>query len=90
MRLYRIRVSGCDANTIIRKELTEEQARFLVEIADEITDAAGYGCEPTMNVALIAPGDDDHPDTVKQEDLPYSQTDAAKHATQQISEGYPF
>lgn len=88
--LYRIVVAGCDESTTIRKELTEEQAQFLGGVANEITKESSYSCEPRMNVTLIVPGDYDHPDTVKQEDLPYSQTDAAKHATEQLREGFAF
>lgn len=88
--LYRIVVAGCDDSTTIRKELTEEQAQFLGQVAEEITNESSSGCEPRMSVTLIVPGDYDHPGTIKQEDLPYSQTDAAKHATEQLREGYPF
>lgn len=49
---YQIAVHGCDDSTYIEKELNEEQFKFLSEVADEITKASTYGCEPTMSVKL--------------------------------------
>ena len=49
---YQIAVHGCDDSTYIEKELTDEQFKFLLEIADAITKASTYGCEPTMTVEL--------------------------------------
>lgn len=50
---YQIRVSGCDDSTRIEKELTEEQFKFLSEVADAITNASTYDCMPTMSVELV-------------------------------------
>ncbi len=50
---YEITVSGCDDSTTIIKELTEEQAKFLKEIADQITETSTYNCMPRMYVELV-------------------------------------
>lgn len=53
MNTYRIIVSGCDDDTIIVKQLSEEQAGFLKTIADDITTASLNGCMPKMKVDQI-------------------------------------
>lgn len=54
---YRIEVSGCDDTTRIDRELTDEQAAFLKEVATAITAASSYGCMPTMSVEPLPTGD---------------------------------
>jgi hypothetical protein len=39
--------------TVIRKELTVAQFKFLQEIANHITSASSYDCMPTMEVKVI-------------------------------------
>lgn len=55
---YRIAVMGCDDSTYVSKELTDEQFKFLSEIADAITKASTYGCMPTMKVEPMKEGED--------------------------------
>ena len=47
---YIITVSGCDDSTTIEMELDEEQVKLLKEVADKISEAATYGCMPSMEV----------------------------------------
>jgi len=54
---YEIEVSGCDDSTIIVKELTEEQVKFLEEVAEEIAEASTYRCMPRIYITPDLPED---------------------------------
>lgn len=50
MKTYTIAVHGCDDSTFIEKELTDEEAQIIQEVANAITEASFYGCMPTMTI----------------------------------------
>ncbi|MEM0173682.1 MAG: hypothetical protein QXI16_04155 [Sulfolobaceae archaeon] len=47
---YKIIVDGCDDETIIIKELTEEEFKLIKSVADEITDTSESQCMPRMEI----------------------------------------
>jgi hypothetical protein len=51
--MYKITVEGCDAETVIKKELTDKQFYLVNEIACEITKKSTYDCMPRMNIKKI-------------------------------------
>jgi hypothetical protein len=50
MKWYRITAHGCDANTKVRLQLTDEQAHTVSTVADAITTASTFGCEPRLSI----------------------------------------
>jgi hypothetical protein len=48
-----IKVSGCDDETEILMEMTEEQFAFIQEVANKVTEESTYHCQPTMSVFKI-------------------------------------
>ena len=53
--LYRVRVSGCDDSTAIEIELTPAEADVVRRVADSVTAASGYQCQPTMTIRADDP-----------------------------------
>lgn len=47
-KLYHITVSGCDGETEVDLELTNNEAQTIVRLAEAVTAASTYGCEPRM------------------------------------------
>jgi len=47
---HQISVHGCDDSTYIRYDLTEEESKLIVDIANKITAASTSVCQPTMRV----------------------------------------
>jgi len=47
-KVYEIKLEGCDDQTVISKDLTPTQAKFIQELAKEINEASEYGCQPVM------------------------------------------
>lgn len=47
---YTIGVHGCDASTEIAYDLTEEELRLAIDIANKITTTSTYSCMPTMTI----------------------------------------
>lgn len=45
-----LRVAGCDDSTSVDLVVTEEQETFLREVAERVTAAATYQCQPDMKV----------------------------------------
>jgi hypothetical protein len=54
---YRIRVIGCDDETVVTRDLTETEAELLEAVAAEITEASEYDCMPRVTVELVAEGE---------------------------------
>lgn len=50
MKKYKIFVSGCDDSTEVVLKLTDEQVEFVKGLADEVTKASSYRCQPTMEI----------------------------------------
>lgn len=48
---YRVSVVGCDDQTDITIELTDAEAAAVEHVAEAITAASAYPCQPVMNVA---------------------------------------
>ncbi len=53
MKKYKIRVSGCDDDTEIEFEMSDEVAVVVKEIAQKITEAAKTHCQPNMSVEEV-------------------------------------
>jgi hypothetical protein len=56
---YKITVSGCDDSTSIVVELTNPERATVEMVAQQITAASTYGCEPSMTITDAVPGDSD-------------------------------
>lgn len=50
MTTYSVIVSGCDDSTIVDIELTDVEAATVRRLADLVTAASGYGCQPVMRI----------------------------------------
>lgn len=50
---YRLRVSGCDDETIVPLALTPDEAAFLEVIAQRITETSEYGCQPVARLEAV-------------------------------------
>ena len=53
---YRIIISGCDDQTVIVRELADEQVVLLDSLAAGFKQASTYGCMPTMRLEQWKPG----------------------------------
>lgn len=49
-KVYRVVVSGCDDTTVLDIELTDAEFAAVKRVADAVTAASTYGCEPRMYV----------------------------------------
>lgn len=47
---HRISLTGCDDVTAIEVDLSDEQAEFLTEIAERLTEESSYSCQPVMTI----------------------------------------
>ena len=50
MKKYQIYVDGCDDDTTIYEDLTEEEYEFLNKIAQKITKTSRSRCMPRMTI----------------------------------------
>ena len=57
MKKYLITVIGCDDETEITQELTQEQFELLKVVADKITSKSSYGCMPIMEIKEFGNGE---------------------------------
>ncbi len=62
MMLVNVRVSGCDDETNVLIDVTNDQWAFLQELAQKISAASKYDCMPVMAVKVAPPGgqENDH------------------------------
>lgn len=50
MTVHYITVSGCDDSTTVTMDVTEPEFEFLRRLAEQITAASSYGCQPRMSL----------------------------------------
>lgn len=48
--IVKVTLYGCDDETNVTLEMTQEQYSFLQEIEEKVNKASTYQCEPTMSV----------------------------------------
>jgi hypothetical protein len=48
---YRITVSGCDDETTVDLDMTGAEVAFAEKLAEAVTEASEYSCQPKMRVA---------------------------------------
>jgi len=51
MKRVQIRLCGCDDETELLMDVTDEQRAFLEELAKRSAEASEYGCQPRLKVA---------------------------------------
>ena len=49
-KLYDISVHGCDDNTYVEMELTQQEYELVKKIADKITETSTQQCMPRMYI----------------------------------------
>jgi hypothetical protein len=47
---YRITVTGCDDDNTVDLDLTDAEVTFAKRLAEALTEASQYGCQPRMRV----------------------------------------
>ncbi|MFJ9558223.1 hypothetical protein ACIRPH_30835 [Nocardiopsis sp. NPDC101807] len=59
MTAYLFRAKGCDETTRVVLDLTDDEAATARRIADAITAASDYSCEPRLYVVPVSEVDED-------------------------------
>ena len=52
--VVRVSVVGCDDSTHVEVPVDEKELRFLLELAESITEATTYDCQPRLSVKVIS------------------------------------
>ncbi|MDG3012405.1 hypothetical protein G4X40_19885 [Rhodococcus sp. D2-41] len=55
MSLYTVAAKGCDDNTRVEIELTDTEAAAVRKVAEAVTAASTYSCEPRLYIHLASP-----------------------------------
>lgn len=57
-RTVEVHVPGCDDVTYFQRDVTEAEFEYLQVLAEEVTEASEFGCQPRM--ALYHPSEDEY------------------------------